>query len=126
MTLGWQIEFDPETYPEKLQPENKERNPKGYLDRWLAAKIIILQPEPIPVLLASKVEPQQLKPALPKPVPVTGASVRKAREGKGWNQRKLAGWLGVSQSLIAQIELAQRTVSPELEAKLLTLLDIPD
>lgn len=126
MTLGWQIEFDPETYPEKLQPENKERNPKGYLDRWLAAKIIIVQPEPIPVLLASKVEPQQLKPALPKPVPITGASVRKAREGKGWNQRKLAGWLGVSQSLIAQIELAQRTVSPELEAKLLTLLDIPD
>ncbi|MCC3417606.1 MAG: helix-turn-helix transcriptional regulator [Microcoleus sp. PH2017_29_MFU_D_A] len=126
MTLGWQIEFDPETYPEKLQPENKERNPKGYLDRWLVAKIIILQPEPIPVLLASKVEPQQLKPALPKPVPITGASVRKAREGKGWNQRKLAGWLGVSQSLIAQIELAQRTVSPELEAKLLTLLDIPD
>lgn len=125
-TLGWQIEFDPETYPEKLQPENKERNPKGYVDRWLAAKIIILQPEPIPVLLASKVEPQQLKPALPKPVPITGASVRKAREGKGWNQRKLAGWLGVSQSLIAQIELGQRTVSPELEAKLLTLLDIPD
>lgn len=126
MTLGWQIEFDPETYPEKLQPGNKEKNPKGYLDRWLAAKIIILQPEPIPILVASKVKPQQLKPASPKPVPITGASVRKAREGKGWNQRKLAGWLGVSQSLIAQIELAQRTVSPELEAKLLKLLNVPD
>lgn len=129
ITLGWQIEFDPKTYPEKLQPDNSERNPKGYLEQWLAAKIIILQPEPIPVLIASKAkpQPQQLKLASsPKPVLITGASVRKARESKGWNQRKLAGWLGVSQSLIAQIERGQRAICPKLETKLLNLLDIPD
>ncbi|MEG3958844.1 helix-turn-helix transcriptional regulator [Microcoleus sp. herbarium2] len=126
ITLAWQIQFDPETYPERLQPENKERNPKGYLDQWLAAKLFILQPEPIPVLVASKAEPQQLKPALPKPIPITSADLRKAREDKGWNQRKLAGWLGVSQSLIAQIERGQRTISPEIEAKLLKLLEIQD
>ena len=126
ITLAWQIQFDPETYPEILQPENKERNPKGYLDQWLAAKLFILQPEPIPVLVASKTKPQQLKPALPKPIPITSADLRKAREDKGWNQRKLAGWLGVSQSLIAQIERGQRTISPEIEAKLLKLLEIQD
>jgi transcriptional regulator with XRE-family HTH domain len=75
-------------------------------------------------LVASKAEPQQLKPALPKPI--TSANLRKARENKGWNQRKLAGWLGVSQSLIAQIERGQRTISLEIEAKLLKLLEIPD
>lgn len=124
MNLGWQIEFDLETYPDKLQPENLERHPKGYLEWWLAAKITILQPEPIPRLISRKAAPQKLKPASTKPLAITGASVRKAREGKGWTQRKLAGWLGVSQSLIAHIEREQRAISPELEAKLLDLLDI--
>src|SRR6478672_7431263 len=126
MNLEWQIEFDPETYPDKLQPENKERNPKGYLECWLAAKITILQPEPIPLLISKKTQPNQLKRASAKPLSIAGASVRKAREGKGWTQRKLAGWLGVSQSLIAQIERGQRTVSPEIETKLLALLDIAE
>jgi DNA-binding XRE family transcriptional regulator len=126
MNLGWQIEFDPKTYPEKLQPENKERNPKGYLEWWLAAKITILQPEPIPLLISTKAQPKQLKRASAKPLSIAGASVRKAREGKGWTQRKLAGWLGVSQSLIAQIERGQRTVSPAIETKLLALLDIAE
>lgn len=126
MNLEWQIEFDPETYPDKLQPENKERNPKGYLECWLAAKITILQPEPIPLLISKKTQPKQLKRASAKPLSIAGASVRKAREGKGWTQRKLAGWLGVSQSLIAQIERGQRTVSPEIETKLLALLDIAE
>ncbi|MEG3941451.1 helix-turn-helix transcriptional regulator [Microcoleus sp. S36b_A3] len=126
MNLEWQIEFDPETYPDKLQPENKERNPKGYLECWLAAKITILQPEPIPLLISKKTQPKQLKRASAKPLSIAGASVRKAPEGKGWTQRKLAGWLGVSQSLIAQIERGQRTVSPEIETKLLALLDIAE
>jgi DNA-binding XRE family transcriptional regulator len=126
MNLGWQIEFDPTTYPEKLQPDRKERNPKGYLEWWLEAKIIILQPDPIPRLISRKAKPKKLKSAAAKPLPITGASVRKAREGKGWTQRKLAGWLGISQSMIAQIEGGQRTISPELETKLFDLLDIAD
>lgn len=130
--LGWQIVFDPETYPEWLRPEAKDKKPKGYLDKLLDAKLTIKPPAPIPELLASKVkpkvEPKQSKAKL-KPAPSTGltsSQVREARIAKGWTQAKLAGVLGVSQKLISLIERGERTVNPELNPKIRKLLDIQD
>ena len=132
MKLRWQIEFD-ESYPEWLQPGSKATKPSDWkkvklIERLLAAKLTINPPEPIPELLLAKVEPKpkekKLQPA--KAHSLTGDQIRKAREAKGWTQRKLAGWLGVSHVLIGCWEKGKRTPSPDMETKLRDLLGITD
>jgi ribosome-binding protein aMBF1 (putative translation factor) len=98
---------------------------------WLLqAKITIQPPEPIPELLATKVKP---KPKAKKQkrisamiTGITSDQIRKARNAKGWSQRKLAGWLGVSQSLVKMWEKGKRTPSEEMENKLRELLEVQD
>lgn len=132
--LNWQIQFD-ESYPSWLQPGSKLKKPtdarKMKIIEWLLqAKITIYPPQPIPELLAAKV-----KPKLPsskqkkKKIAVTGITsdqIRKGRNAKGWSQRKLAGWLGVSNALIGYWEKGKRTPSEEMEIKLRELLQIED
>ena len=133
LKLGWQIVFDPETYPKWLKPDSKDKKPKGYLEKLLDAKLIIKPPAPIPELIASKAKPKR-KPlqskakvtSPPQNTCVTGSQIREARTAKGWAQAKLAGFLGVSQKLISLIERGERTVNPELAAQIQTLLDIQD
>jgi DNA-binding transcriptional regulator YiaG len=132
MQLRWQIQFD-ESYPEWLRPGSKATKPSDWrkmkiLDWLLQAKLIINPPKPIPELLAAKVEPkpkaQKLQPS--GATRLTGAQIRKAREAKGWSQRKLAGWIGVTQTLIGYWEKGKRTPSEDMEAKLRQLLEIAD
>ncbi len=134
---AFQIEFDPATYPEELRPGSKTRKPKGYFEQLLAAKITIHPPAPIPELLAAKTEPLPVLPNLKpeasnlgspttKSTELTSTQLRNARKAKGWSQAKLAGWLGVTQAFISQIEKGNRTLSREMEAKLKKLLDIQD
>ncbi|MBD1835143.1 helix-turn-helix domain-containing protein [Cyanobacteria bacterium FACHB-472] len=123
MSLGWQVDFDT-TYPEWLQPGNKERNPRGYLDKLLTARITILPPDPIPKLLTAKTESKPLLLKSATSFDLTGTQIRDARENKGWSQAKLAGWLGVSRSLVALIERGQRPISDKLKPKLRKLLEI--
>ena len=132
LKLKWQIQFD-ESYSEWLQPRSKATKPPEarkmkIIDWLLQAKITINPPEPIPKLLAAKVEP---KPKAQKQIPATKTGltcdqIRKAREAKGWSQRKLAGWLGVSQSLVKMWEKGIRTPSEEMEAKLRQLLEVQE
>ena len=129
MSMGWQVIFDDATYPEWLRPNNQAEKPFDWrkekiIDRLWKAKLTIKPPEPIPALLAAKTKPLQLKPAVPKPAPLTANQVRKAREVKGWSQRQLAGWLGISQKLVSMIERGERTITSNLEAKLRKVLDI--
>ncbi|BAY67111.1 hypothetical protein NIES22_72740 (plasmid) [Calothrix brevissima NIES-22] len=143
LKLGWQIAFDLESYPEELRPDSKNKNPKGYLDKLLDAKLTIKPPSPIPELIASKakltaerlqpkVKPkvEKLQPkATPSPeqqISLTSSQVKEARIAKGWSQSKLAGFLGVSQNMISLIERGERTFNPQLAAQLQTLLDIQD
>jgi ribosome-binding protein aMBF1 (putative translation factor) len=100
---------------------------------WLLqAKITIHPPEPIPELLASKVQPkpkpktQNQKRILAMTTGITSDQIRKARDAKGWSQRKLAGWLGVSQSLVKMWEKGKRTPSEEMEIKLRELLEVQE
>jgi DNA-binding transcriptional regulator YiaG len=134
-TLNWQIQFDEESYPSWLQPGSKEKKPneakKSKIIEWLLqARITIQPPQPIPELLAAKI-----KPKLPsskqkrKIVAVTGITsdqIRKGRNTKGWSQRKLAGWLGVTQTLVGYWEKGKRTPSEEMEIKLRQILEIID
>lgn len=132
--LGWQVIFDPETYPEWLKPNSKGKKPKGYLEKLLDAKLTIKPPAPIPELIASKAKPKpkkllprsKTKAPAPQNTSVTSNQVRDARIAKGWTQGKLAGFLNVSQNLISLIERGERTVNPELSAQIRTLLDIQD
>ncbi|WP_228058458.1 helix-turn-helix domain-containing protein [Nostoc sp. LEGE 12447] len=143
LKLGWQIAFDPETYPEELRPDSKDKKPKGYLDKLLDAKLTIKPPTPIPELIASKVkltvERSQLKvkpkveqlqpkanPTQEQHISLTSSQVKEARIAKGWSQAKLAGFIGVSQNLISLIERGERTFNPQLATQIQTLLDIQD
>lgn len=130
--LGWQFQFD-ESYPEWLQPGSLVPKPEDsrkikIIERLLQAKLTINPPKPIPELLQAKVKPksqvQTLQPAME--MRLTGDRIRKAREAKGWSQRKLAGWMGVTQTLIGYWEKGKRTPSGDMEAKLKLLLEIVD
>ena len=132
LNLRWQIQFD-ESYPEWLQPGSTAKKPSEarkmkIIDWLLQAKITIKPPAPIPEMLAAKVKP---KPKAQKRIPATATrltsdQIRKARIAKGWSQRKLAGWLGVSDILIGYWEKGKRTPSEEMEKKLRELLQIED
>ncbi len=132
MNLRWQIQFD-ETYPEWLQPGSKTKKPndarKMKIIEWLLnAKITIKPPEPIPELLATKIKPKP-KAQNQKRISATGITsdqIRKGRNAKGWSQRKLAGWLGVTQTLVGYWEKGKRTPSEAMEIKLRRVLEIID
>jgi DNA-binding transcriptional regulator YiaG len=126
ISLDWSITYDSETYPQWLQPGDKEQKPKGYLDKLLEAKITILQPEPIPAFLASKAKPITEKLTSPKQNPLRGLQLREARKARGWSQKKLSTYSGISQSLISQIERGSRDIPKRMENKLRKLLSIPD
>ncbi|MBW4505071.1 MAG: helix-turn-helix domain-containing protein [Scytonematopsis contorta HA4267-MV1] len=134
LELGWQVVFDPETYPDWLKPDSKDKKPKGYLAKLLDARLIIKPPAPIPELIASKTKAKAKKEPLrssakakpPINTRVTSSQVREARIAKGWTQAKLAGFLSVSQNLVSLIERGERTANPELAVQIRTLLDIQD
>jgi DNA-binding transcriptional regulator YiaG len=132
--LNWQIQFD-ESYPEWLQPGSKGKKPesarKMKIIEWLLqAKITIKPPEPIPELLANKVKPKpktkNQKQISATATRLTSDQIRKGRNAKGWSQRKLAGWLGITQTLVGYWEKGKRTPSEEMEQKLRQLLEISD
>jgi DNA-binding transcriptional regulator YiaG len=134
-TLNWQIQFDEESYPSWLQPGSKEKKPnearKSKIIEWLLqARITIQPPQPIPELLAAKVKPKlpssKQKKVITTVTGITSDQIRKGRNAKGWSQRKLAGWLGISQSLVKMWEKGKRTPSEEMEIKLRQILEILD
>lgn len=121
--LDWSVEFD-ESYPELIRPGHKGRNPKGYLETLLTAGITIRPKAPIPELIGTKTEPKRIQPKSKPALTLTADQIRQAREAKDWNQRKLAGWMGVSQSLINHWEKGKRTPNPDQEARLRLVLNI--
>jgi DNA-binding transcriptional regulator YiaG len=133
-TLNWQIQFD-ESYPSWLQPGNKLKKPsdarKMKIIEWLLqAKITIQPPQPIHELLATKVKPKlpssKQKKKITAMTGITSDQIRKGRNAKGWSQRKLAGWLEVTQTLVGYWEKGKRTPSEAMEVKLRQILEIND
>lgn len=126
--LNWEVDFD-ESYPESARPGSKQRSPKGYFEQLLAANIVIKPRSPIPQLIAKRAPTNNTsaKPTLPRLKPsatLTGEQIRQARQEKQWNQRQLAGWMGVSQTLINHWEREKRFPSPEQESRLRSLLEL--
>lgn len=128
MSLGWQIEFDPKTYPDWLQPGSTAAKPDDWrkirvIDRLLQAKLTIKPPHPIPSLLAGIKDPKKPKAIAPTPVQeLTGEDIRKAREEQGWSRKELGGFMDLSADYIGKLERGDRVITPELEARLRKLL----
>ena len=55
---------------------------------------------------------------------MTGTTVRKSRESRSMTQKALASRLGVSQGYVSQLENGGRKVSPRLQKKLASVLDM--
>ncbi|MER3477786.1 MAG: hypothetical protein C4287_16485 [Leptolyngbya sp. ERB_1_2] len=128
-SLGWQIEFDPKTYPDWLQPSGTAPKPDDWrkirvIDRLLQAKLTIKPPHPIPSLLAGIKDPtKKLKAVAPTPAQeLTGEEIRKAREEQGWSRKELGGFMDLSADYIGKLERGDRVITPELEARLRKLL----
>lgn len=128
LSLGWQIEFDPKTYPDWLQPSSTAPKPDDWrkirvIDRLLQAKLTIKPPHPIPSLLAGIKDPKKPKAIAPTPAQeLTGEEIRKAREEQGWSRKELGGFMDLSADYIGKLERGDRVITPELEARLRKLL----
>jgi hypothetical protein len=130
ISLGWQIEFDPTTYPDWMQPDSQAAKPDDWrkvklIERLLQAKLTIKPPHPIPSLLAKITESRKPKsPELP-PVPeLTAAQVKQGREKLGWSRKQLGGFLNLSADYIGKLERGDRFLTPELETRLRRLLHL--
>jgi DNA-binding XRE family transcriptional regulator len=135
ISLGWQIEFDPDTYPEWLRPtsviSDTPSKPTDWrkvklLERLLAAKLTIKPPHPIPGLLSTLQEPKKsrsIAPAVPT-IDITGALIKQARSDQGWSRKELGGFLDLSADYIGKLERGDRFLTPELETKLRRLLKL--
>jgi DNA-binding XRE family transcriptional regulator len=132
VTLGWQIEYDPETYPEWLRSGSNAPKPENWrkvkvIERLLHAKLTIKPPHPIPGLLNNLREAKKPKALPSKPTALeelTGEMLQKARTEQGWNRKELGGFLGLSADYIGKLERGDRIITPEIETKLRRLLKI--
>ncbi len=143
LNLGWHPEdYSPESsgqpdttpmfyvkpFPEWLNPDQKRRKPKGWVELWLEQKLVIKPPNPIPqrmeALTQSKQPRQKQLGGNSATEKLTGSEVKTARKARKWTQAKLAGTIDVDQSLIAKIESSKRPITSELEAALRRVLEL--
>jgi len=140
---GWQFLFDDTTYPLALRPDwalpadtptHLRQLPVDYWRLLLAGTLTCIPPEPIPSLLAAVGEedrpsarpktPSSPFALPPRPPRLTGSEVRQARLATGWSQQELARQIGKSQQWVALIEQDKRTIQPQDQATLRTLLHL--
>lgn len=130
--LGWEIEYDPETYPEWIRPNSDAPKPNSWrkvkvIERLLQAKLNIRPPHPIPVLLTKLKEPKPQKALSSEPanLDLTGDMIKQGRQQRKWTRKELAGFLGISQDYVGKLERGDRPVTDELETQLRKLLKLP-
>lgn len=125
---GWQIKFDPETYPPEIQPSGfgreNIRRPRGFFEQLLNALLLVAPPKSwdLAQLEAdeSQAEPDDSQLTIPK---LTGPDVKELRVSRAWSQRKLSALTGISQGLISMIENGTRSITDENESILRQTFD---
>lgn len=136
--LGWQIEFDPDTYPECIRPEwslldgseQPRTRPRNWLSIWLKAIVIIKPTALIQEKLGAVRSPLSRKAdalppsddALDRKRPMTGGDLLKALDAKGWSKSHLAKRLGVDRSLITRWVKGERLIQPKHQQQIQALL----
>ncbi|MEP0919566.1 helix-turn-helix domain-containing protein [Leptolyngbya sp. DQ-M1] len=139
--LGWQIEFDNETYPECIRPEwsltdesePTRTRPRNWLTLWLKA-IVIIKPtvliqEKLGSVRASNSQrtadlPTASDNLLERIPELTGAELAIALDAKGWSKAKLAKELGVDRSLITRWIKGERVIQPKHQTQIRVLLEL--
>lgn len=130
--LGWEIEYDPETYPDWIRPNSEAAKPKDWrkvklIERLLRAKLNIKPPHPIPVMLSKLKNPKPQKALVATESTydmLTGEMIKLGRKERGWSRKELAGFLGISSDYIGKIERGDRQITEDLEPKIRKLLRI--
>ncbi|MEO0405993.1 MAG: helix-turn-helix transcriptional regulator [Cyanobacteria bacterium P01_A01_bin.135] len=144
ISLGWQIEYDSQSYPDWLRPNSDTPRPPDWrrikiIERLLQAHLVIRPPQPIPQLLAQVKAPRRLKNLKKSPArslpgtrersqpagDVTGDEVREGRKARGWSRKELGGFLGVSADYVGKLERGDRVITPPLQKRLRKLLALP-
>lgn len=140
--LGWQIEFDLESYPESIRPEwsfiNEEgqpRNrPRNWLGIWLKA-LISIKPtsliqeklESVRATSNSKKRKSTLEQAdaipLKTPEVITGEILAQALDAKGLSKAQLAKQLNVDRSMVTRWIKGERTIQPKHQEQIRQLLN---
>jgi len=132
---GWLLQFDPETYPEEIQPSWAGRGggsrPRRYFERILKGRVWITAPNILIPLLPSSSESEpkhwsnqsKSDPKLQDKAELTGNRVKELREAKGLSQSQLASIVGKSTSWVKQVETGRRRIPQPNQKKLLEVLE---
>ncbi len=126
---GWSIEFDPATYPSEIQPDWKDggrgsnRRPKGFWEQLRTSRLHIYPPKEIADGIAKlqrkkpPTEARSKQPALPQLKPadshLDGATIRAARERKGWSQADLGDRVNKTKMWVSLVERDKRNIKVE-------------
>ncbi len=131
---GWNLKFDLATYPVEIQPiglgREDSRRPRGFFEKLLGAYLWISPPDtwvtqpslPDAAVNSSATDMLQA-PSEPEQPSLTGDEIKALRAAKGWSQRKLAMFTGISQGLISMMENETRSITPENEQILRRVFD---
>lgn len=119
--LGWEISFDPATYPAALQPSWHQPDavmPTGendqWIDQWLQAQVRIVPPHPaVPA-------PQAVH--LPLTARFTGRNLAQALEMKGLSRAKLAEQLQLDRSMVTYWIKGARLIQPKHREQICEIL----
>ena len=133
--LGWQIEFDAETYPESIRPdwsmadapETPRTRPRKWLPIWLRA-IVIIKPTPLIQEKLGEVKQPSRRATTAmleeeRPKAMTGDDLAHALQNKGWSNAQLARELGVNRSLVTRWIKGERTIKPAHRVQIQMLLE---
>lgn len=119
--LGWEIDFDPATYPESIKPTWSLRDdsesgyrPRNWLATWLKAIVIIKPSVKIQEKLGAHA-PVSLKPERTRipPSVLSNDAIQAALDAKGMTKAQLADALQVDRSLVTRWLKGQRTIQPK-------------
>jgi hypothetical protein len=128
--MGWQIEFDPQTYPEALQPawqqsgtiepgtigddDSRQSESPNWVNAWLQAQIKIHPPQ-LPETPKSTTD-------LPLTERFTGRTLAQALELKGLSRSKLAEYLHLDRSMVTYWIKGSRHIQPHHREQICQLL----
>lgn len=103
----------------------QEDQARGWVRKWLAAKVVVTLPERAPEPAAGTTLPVRAnKAAAAAPTPpqtpdhIDGGAIRAARMERGWSQQQLADHLDISAPWLSYVETGRRVASQRLQKKL--------
>lgn len=140
--LGWEIKFDPRTYPRSLQPSwsqtegsptHSQIRPKEWLSQWLAAQTTITPTTliqhrlEVSKLLAVKQagfgdETSEADPMGQAPTVIPGYALEMALLLKGFSKAELAKQLNLDRSMVTHWIKGTRPIQPHHREQLWQLL----